>query len=182
MDERTNVNREAESAEFVSSEPSVAEWTTTEAQVTTPSDLEVRVERIFDAPLERVWQAHTDPALLTRWWGRGNKVDIERYEAEPGGRWRFVEHADDGDYGFSGTIQEIRPQERIQQTFEWDGMEGKPLTETGTFEDLGDGRTRVVSTSVYHSKEERDGMLDMGMLDGMKASYAALDRLLASGG
>jgi hypothetical protein len=47
------------------------------AIVITPSDREIRIERIFDAARDRVWRAHTDPKLLAQWWGRGNKLVIE---------------------------------------------------------------------------------------------------------
>ena len=66
------------------------------ATITTPTDREVRIERIFDAPVERVWQAFTDPKLVAQWWGRGNKLVIEKMEVERGGHWRYVEHSPDG--------------------------------------------------------------------------------------
>jgi uncharacterized protein YndB with AHSA1/START domain len=147
--------------------------------LTKPSDREIRVERIFNAPRERVWRAYTDPKLVAQWWGRGNKVVIERMEVERGGHWRFVEHADDGVHGFEGRIREVTPPSRIVQTFEYDGMPGYVAVITATFEDLGDGRTKVVSTSLFHTAEERDGMLNLGMEAGMNQSYAALDKLLA---
>jgi uncharacterized protein YndB with AHSA1/START domain len=73
----------------------------------------------------------------------------------------------------------VTPQERIVQTFEWDGMPGYVAVDTVTFEDLGVGRTRVVATSLFHTTEERDGMLSSGMEQGLSQSYVALDRLLA---
>ncbi|MFY3743357.1 SRPBCC family protein [Anaeromyxobacter sp. Red801] len=148
------------------------------AAVSTPTDREIRVERIFDAPRERVWRAFTDPALLAQWWGRGNKLVVERYELERGGHWRFVEHADDGVHGFEGRFREVTPPERLAMTFEWDGMPGYVAVETTVFEDLGDGRTRLVATTLFHTTEERDGMLS-AMGEGLDQSYAALDRLLA---
>jgi uncharacterized protein YndB with AHSA1/START domain len=60
------------------------------ATLTTPSDREVRIERVFDSPIERVWEALTEPNLVAQWWGRGNKLVIERMEVERGGHWRFV--------------------------------------------------------------------------------------------
>ena len=149
------------------------------AAVSTPADREIRIERIFNAPRERVWRAFTDPELLAQWWGRGNKLDIERDEVERGGHWRFVEHGPEGVSGFEGRYREVTPPERIVQTFEWDGMPGYVAINTATFEDLGDGRTRVVTTSLFHTTEERDGMLSSGMERGLNESYAALDRLLA---
>jgi uncharacterized protein YndB with AHSA1/START domain len=149
------------------------------AIVTTPGDRDIYIERIFNAPRERVWRAFTDPSLVAQWWGRGNKLVIERMEVERGGHWRFVEHGPDGVHGFEGRYREVVPPERVVQTFEWDGMPGYVCIETVTLEDLGDGRTRVVNTSLFHTKEERDGMLQSGMEQGLNESYGALDRLLA---
>jgi uncharacterized protein YndB with AHSA1/START domain len=117
---------------------------------------------------------------VAQWWGRGNKLVVERFEVERGGHWRFVEHTAEGAHGFEGRFREVTPPERIVQTFEWDGMPGYTVLETVLFEDLGDGRTRVVNTSLFFTTEERDGMLQSGMEDGLNESYAALDRLLAT--
>ncbi|WP_244238607.1 SRPBCC domain-containing protein [Corallococcus terminator] len=75
--------------------------------MTQPSDREVRTERIFNAPRERVWKAMTDPALVVQWWGRGNTRVIERMEVQRGGHWRYVEHAPDGQHGFEGRYREV---------------------------------------------------------------------------
>lgn len=148
--------------------------------MTTPSDREIRVERIFNAKRERVWQAMTKPELVAKWWGRGNKVVVERMDLERGGHWRFVEHSDHGTHGFEGRYSEIVPPERVVQTFEWDGMPGHVVLETVTLEDLGDGRTKLVNVSLFMTAADRDGMVSSGMEDGMAASYAALDQLLAA--
>jgi uncharacterized protein YndB with AHSA1/START domain len=150
------------------------------ATVTTPTDREIRIERIFDAPRDRVWRAYTDPQLVAQWWGRGNKLVVERMEVERGGHWRYVEHSADGVDGFEGRYREVTPPEAIVQTFEWDGMPGYVAVNTVTFEDLGDGRTRIVATSLFHTTEERDGMAGSGMEQGINQSYAALDRVLAT--
>jgi uncharacterized protein YndB with AHSA1/START domain len=155
------------------------EATAAPSKVTTPSDREIRIERIFDAPRARVWRAYTDPELVAQWWGRGNELVIERMEMERGGHWRFVEHGPDGAHGFEGRVREVTPPERIVQTFEWDGMPGYVVVNTVTLDDLGDGRTRVVTMSLFHTAEERDGMLSSGMEHGLNESYAALDRVLA---
>jgi uncharacterized protein YndB with AHSA1/START domain len=124
--------------------------------VSTPSDREIRTERAFDAPRERVWRAHIEPELLAKWWGRGNRLTIEKYEAKRGGHWRFIEHGPDGEHGFEGRFREVTPTIRIAQTFEWDGM---PL-------------------SLFFTKEERDGMMGSGMENGLGQSYDALEELL----
>jgi uncharacterized protein YndB with AHSA1/START domain len=150
------------------------------AKVTTPGDREVRIERIFNAPRDRVWRAFTDPKLVTQWWGRGNKLVVERMEVERGGHWRFVEHSPDGAHGFEGRFREVSPPERLSYTFEWDGMPGHVVVETVTLEDLGNGRTKVVTVGLFHTTEDRDGMMSSGMEEGLNQSYAALDRLLAT--
>jgi uncharacterized protein YndB with AHSA1/START domain len=148
------------------------------SKASTPSDREILVERIFDAPRDIVWAAFTRPELIAQWWGRGNKLDVERFEVERGGHWRFVEHGPEGDAGFEGRFREVSPPERLVQTFEWDGMPGYVSVDTAVFEDLGDGRTRIVTTTIFHTREERDGMLGAGMEQGLNQSYAALDKLL----
>jgi uncharacterized protein YndB with AHSA1/START domain len=150
------------------------------ATVTTPTDREIHIERMLDAPRERVFAAFTDPELIPEWWGpHGTTTTVDRMEVEAGGGWRFVIRNSDGsETGFRGTYREVSPPERIVQTFEWEGMPGYVSVETATFEDLGD-RTRVVTTSIFHTPEERDGMLASGMEKGMNETYARLDELLA---
>ena len=150
------------------------------AMVTTPTDREIHIERVFNAPRDRVWRAFTEPELVAQWWGRGNQLVIERLEVERGGHWRFVEHSAEGVHGFEGRFREVTPRERLVYTFEWDGMPGFVTVDNVTFEDLGDGRTNVVTNSIFHTAEERDGMLQFGMEQGLNQSYAALDRLLAT--
>jgi uncharacterized protein YndB with AHSA1/START domain len=155
---------------------------TMKAIVTTPAEREIRIERIFNAPRDRVWKAMTDPKLIAQWWGRGNKLVIEKFEVERGGHWRFVEHGPEGSHGFEGRFSEVTPPEKIVQTFEWDGMPGHVSLETIVLEDLGDGRTRIVNTSLFHTNEDRDGMIQSGMEGGLNESYEALDRVLAKMG
>jgi uncharacterized protein YndB with AHSA1/START domain len=103
-------------------------------------------------------------------------------DVRPGGAWRFVlREPDGGESAFHGTFREVVAPERIVQTFEWEGMPGHVSVETATYEDLG-GRTRLVTTSVFPTREERDGMLASGMEQGMRETYGRLDDLLARGG
>jgi len=152
---------------------------TSATTVTTPGDRGLHIERTLNAPRDRVWAAYTEPELLAQWWGRGNKLVIERMEVKRGGHWRFVEHAAEGSHGFEGRYREVTPKQRVVQTFEWDGMPGHVAVETMILEDLGDGRTRLISESLFHTAEERDGMLYSGMEQGRNQSYAALDKVLA---
>ena len=150
------------------------------ATITTPTDREIHIERVFDAPRDRVFAAFTDPALIPDWWGpRDTTTVVDQMDVRAGGSWRFViRDADGSETGFRGTYSEVTPPERIVQTFEWEGMPGHVSVETATFEDLGD-RTKIVTTSIFHTTEERDGMLGSGMERGMNETYARLDELLA---
>ena len=150
------------------------------AKVTTPTDRTIRIERVFGAPREQVWRAFTDPERVVRWWGRGNRLVVERMEVERGGHWRFVVHGPEGVHGFEGRFGEVSPPERVVQTFEWDGLPGHVALDELTLEELEGGRTRIVVTSTLHTPEDRDGMLAADMEQGLNESYAALDRLLAS--
>jgi uncharacterized protein YndB with AHSA1/START domain len=153
-----------------------------QTKIATPSDRVFTTERIFDAPRATVWRAYSEPELLAQWWGRGNKLVIEKFELERGGHWRFVEHINGEVHGFEGRFREVTPIERIVRSFEWDGMPAHVIIETLELQDLGDGRTRVLTTSQFHTQEERDGMMAAGMEGGLNESYAALDRLLATMG
>lgn len=152
--------------------------TAARATLTTPTEREIHVERVFNASRDRVWQAFTDPTLVAQWWGRGNTLVIERDEMERGGHWRYVEHSDGAQHGFEGRYREVTPKSRVVRTFEWDGMPGHVIVESMTLEDLGDGRTLLRTVSQFHTPEERDGMIGSGMEGGMNESFAALDRLL----
>jgi uncharacterized protein YndB with AHSA1/START domain len=151
------------------------------ATVTLPAEREIHIERTFEAPRERVFAAYTDPELIPRWWGpRETTTIVDEMEATAGGSWRFVaRNADGSETAFRGVYREVTPHERIVQTFEWEGMPGHVSVETAVFEDLGD-RTRVVSTSVFHTPEERDGMIESGMERGMNETFERLDELLAA--
>ncbi len=149
-------------------------------KVTTPTDRTIHIERVFDAPREQVFALFTDPELIPEWWGPyGTTAIVDEMDVRTGGRWRFVLRNSDGsESGFRGAYREVTPPERIVQTFEWEPMAGHVSVETAVFEDLGD-RTKVTTTSIFHTTEERDGMLNSGMEGGLNDTYARLDELLA---
>ncbi|HCT78512.1 MAG TPA: polyketide cyclase [Micromonosporaceae bacterium] len=146
--------------------------------VALPSDLEIVMTRVFDAPRALVFEAHSKCEHITQWWGqRANKLSCEM-DFRPGGGYRFVEHAPDGEqYAFHGEYREIAAPERLVQTFEFEGFPGKVVLETLTFEEQ-DGKTTVTSTAIYESKEDRDGMIASGMESGAAESYNRLAELL----
>ena len=147
------------------------------ATVTTPTEREIHVERIFDAPRDRVFELFTDPELIPEWWGpRGTTTIVDEMDVRNGGSWRYVTRNSDGsETAFRGTYREVSPPDRIVQTFEWEGMPGHVSVDTAVFEDLGE-RTKLVSSSIFHTTEERDGMLGSGMEDGHERDLPAFRR------
>lgn len=139
----------------------------------------VRITREFDAPPEKVFRAHVDPDLVARWLGpRGLEMTIDHYDCRTGGSYRYA-HADaDDEYHFYGSFHEVRPSERIVQTFTYEGFPDGVSLDTLTLEDLGDGRTRLVGTSLLDSFEGRDAMVASGMEVGIREGYERLDELL----
>ena len=107
-------------------------------------DRQIRAERVFNAPREKVYRAMTDPELIPQWWGRHkDTMTVEELDVRVGGRWRFVSESEDGRHGFSGVFRELEEPSRVVQTFEWDGMPGYISVDSAELEDLGDGRTRA---------------------------------------
>jgi uncharacterized protein YndB with AHSA1/START domain len=153
------------------------------ATVTTPTDREIHVEREFDAPRDRVFAAFTAPELISEWWGpRDGTTIVDQMDVRAGGAWRYVTRdAEGNENAFRGTFREVSPPERIVYTFEWEGLPGHVAIEAVEFEDLG-GRTKVITTTIFHTGEERDGMIASGMEVGMNETYARLDELLARQG
>ena len=140
----------------------------------------VRITREFDAPPEKVFRAHTDPELFARWIGpRGFDARIEHYDCRPGGSYRYLVSDANGEYGFRGCFHEVRPGELIVQTFTFEGMPDGVSLDRILFEDLGDGRTRLTSTSLVDSFEARDGFIASGMEVGVREGYERLDEILA---
>ncbi|WP_460461550.1 SRPBCC family protein [Angustibacter peucedani] len=139
--------------------------------------------REFDAPAERVYRAYVDPELAARWLGpKDTTMDLEHWDARTGGSWRYsAVRAGEEVARFYGSFHEMRPSERLVQTFTWEGFPDGVALETAVFEDLGDGRSRVTTTSLVDSMEGRDAILRSGMETGVVEGYEKLDALLADG-
>ena len=152
-----------------------------ETQIVSDPDVPlVRIVREFDAPPEKVFRAHVDPELFARWTGpKGMEIRIDRYDCRTGGSYRYVMSQDGEDYGFNGVFHEVRSNELIVQTFAFEGMPDDVALERLVLEDLGNGRTRLTSTSLVDSFEGRDGFVASGMEVGVNEGYAKLDELLA---
>lgn len=152
-------------------------------QVTAPSDREIVMTRVFDAPRQLVFDAHTKPDLVRRWLlgPPGWTMPVCEIDLRVGGRFRYVWRKDDGaEMGMGGVFREIVRPERIVHTelFDQDWTGGETVSTTRFTER--DDRTTLTITTLYSSKEARDGALKSGMTDGMEAGYARLDELLAA--
>lgn len=139
-------------------------------------------EREFDFPVEAVFEAHRDPEAIAQWLGpRGMTTTVDHYDFRTGGSYRYIHTGPDGvSYGFSGVFHTVRENEFAIQTFEFDGYPDVVSLEFLQFEDLGDGRCKLVGHAVYPTQEARDGMAQSGMEGGMTESYERLEELLGS--
>ncbi len=142
----------------------------------------IHIWRDFAGTPAQLFRAHTDRELFARWVGpAGHHAVIDRWDATDGGSFRFRGSDGGGDeQAFHGCFHTVRP-DRLVQTFTWEAMPDDVALETMTFEDLGDGRTRLHATSLCDSFEARDGWLRSGMEVGVNDGYAAIDRMLADG-
>ena len=141
----------------------------------------IRLTRDFAGTPAQLFRAHTDPELFARWVGPdGMTTTVDRWDASTGGSWRYVSARDGMEFGFHGCFHEVR-EDRIVQTFTWEGDPDGVALETLDFEDLGDGRTRLHTQSLCDSFESRDAWLRSGMETGLDQGYAKLDTLLANG-
>ena len=144
------------------------------------SDREVVMTRIFDAPRELVFKAHTDPDLIPQWWGlRNNTTIVEKMDVRPGGTWRFIQRdADGNEFAFNGEYREIIPPERLVNTFEYEGLPGHIILDTSIFEELSEDKTKLTAISLFETIQDRDGMLNSGMEGGSNESWDRLTELL----
>ena len=149
-------------------------------KVSTPSDLEIEMTRTFDAPRELVFEAHSTCEHLLRWWGRrGSTLSVCDLDFRPGGKWRIISHAPNGEFVFIGEYREVAPFDRFITTFGMENMFfGKTLVETHTFEEE-NGITHYKSVSNFDTIEDRDGMVASGMEKGMVHGFAVIDDILA---
>lgn len=149
--------------------------------VTTPSDREIRMTRLFDAPRHLVFEAMTKPEHVKRWWGclgTGYSVPVCEIDLRPGGRWRFVNRHPKGEAAFHGEYYEITPPRRLVFT---EIFEDFPDTVSVVTTDLADegGKTRMTATVRYPSKDVRDMVIASGMSTGAGISYDRLEDLVA---
>ena len=149
--------------------------------VTTPSDHEIRMTRLFDAPRHLVFEAMTKPEHVRRWWGclgDGYSVPVCEIDLRPGGRWRFVNRHPKGEAAFHGEYREITPPSRLVFTEIFEDFPDTVSVVTTEFADE-NGKTRMTATVQYPSKDVRDMVMASGMSTGAGISYDRLEDLVA---
>jgi uncharacterized protein YndB with AHSA1/START domain len=146
-----------------------------------PSVPIIHIRRDFAATPAQLLRAHTDPELFAQWIGpEAMTTRIDYWDARTGGSWRYLSYSNGQDHAFRGTFHTV-DENRIVQTFTWEGLPDDVSLETMTFDDLGDGTTRMHITSLCESFDARDGWLSSGMESGVNEGYAKIDALLAAG-
>jgi uncharacterized protein YndB with AHSA1/START domain len=136
-----------------------------ETTVTTPNELEIRVERVFDAPREHVFSVYTDPELIPEWWG--NNTVVEEMDVRAGGAYRF--RTDRG--VIEGEFHEVDPPALLVQTFQ-------NHVQTLEFQELGE-QTKLTQTMRFESTEQRDMTMQYGVEAGARSGFARIDAVLA---
>lgn len=153
-------------------------------RVTTPSDLEVRIERDFDAPRQLVFDAFTKPELVRRWLlgPSGWTMPVCEIDLREGGKYRYVWSKQNvREMGVGGEFREVRAPERLVATEKFDDAwyPGEAVNTT-VFEEIAGGGTRTAITVRYESTEARDIASRSGMETGMIAGYNRLEEILAT--
>ncbi len=148
-----------------------------------PGKQELFIIREFEAPRELVFKAHTDPEIYIKWVGpRDLTMTIKKWDCRDGGSYHFTHQRGGHKYAFFGVNHEVLEPERIIGTFEFDGLpeRGHVILGITQFEDLPDGRSKLVHQSVFRSVADRDGMIASGMERGVNDGYEKLDEILAN--
>ena len=151
--------------------------TVSDLAITMPSERELTITRVFDAPRTQVWEAYTSPEHLPHWMlgPPGWIMPVCEIDLRPGGKWRWAwRHSDGQEMEMRGVYKEVVPPERMVSTESWGG-DWPETTNAVTFTEE-DGRTTLAITILYPSKEAREAAMKTGMTKGMNMSY---DRLAA---
>jgi uncharacterized protein YndB with AHSA1/START domain len=150
--------------------------------VTTPSDREIRLTRLFDAPRTLVFEAMSKPEHIKRWWGclgEGYSVPVCEVDLRPGGKWRFVNSTPHGEVAFYGVYREIAAPERMVFTEIFEQFPDTESIVTAVFTEE-NGKTRLTVTALYPSLDVRDTVIKSGMARGAAISYDRLEDVVAA--
>jgi uncharacterized protein YndB with AHSA1/START domain len=150
------------------------------AVVTLPSDREIRIERVFDAPAHLVFKAWTTPEYVRRWWGDPDApVVLCDIDLRPGGAWRYVtRNADGSEFGWHGVYSVVDAPHHLATTEVFEGFPDAEAQNTLTFDER-DGVTTMTVIVLHQTKEYRDGHVNSGMEGGMQLALNRFDAVLA---
>jgi len=150
--------------------------------VSTPSDREIRMTRLFDAPRHLVFEAMSKPEHIRRWWGQlgeGYSVPVCEVDLRPGGKWRFVNRHPKGEVEFYGVYREIVPPERVVFTEIFAPFPDAESVVTSVLSEE-NGKTRLIVNVQYPSLEVRDMVMKSGMARGAAVSYDRLEEVASA--
>jgi uncharacterized protein YndB with AHSA1/START domain len=160
----------------------MSEANTRSLNVTLPSDLEIRMTRVFDAPRQMVFDAFTKPELIKQWFGRrGDTLPVCEVDFRVGGSYRYVfALREGGEMAMHGEYLEIAPPERLVNTEIFDEFADMGAGINTMVLEERDGITTMTMTSRYDSREARDAVIDSGMEGGANETFDRLAELLGS--
>jgi uncharacterized protein YndB with AHSA1/START domain len=150
-------------------------------ELSLPSDTEILLTRVVNAPRDLVFKVYTDPKAVPQFWGpRKYTTRVDKMDVRPGGMWRYIQLGEDGvEHAFHGEYQEVNAPEKLVATFIYEPMPEHVATEHMTFEDQGE-KTRIVDLMSFSSKEARDGMVQSGMESGSAELFDRFEELVIS--
>lgn len=139
-----------------------------------PAKPTIVMTRVFDAPRRLVWEAMTRPEHLKRWYGPPENESSYEVDLRPGGSHRFANKSQWAEFVSTGVYREVTPPERLVYTFGSAQLPFQETVVTTTLEEKG-GKTKMTTTTVFASIEERDSYVKMPYAT--KGNTASLDRL-----
>lgn len=139
------------------------------------------IERMFDAPREKVFRVFSNPETVARWWSPFGTTRVEHYDPQAGGRWRIADLMSEQEpIVFFGYFHDVTFPERIVQTSEFANLpeRGHVVLDRYEFRPLEGGRTLMVLTESFLTAEDRDAALESGMEPGIVQQHVNIDELL----
>ena len=149
------------------------------AVVTLPTDTQIQITRVFDAPAAIVFEAWTTPELVRRWWGSDDHpLTVCDIDLRVGGDWRYAMTMNGAELGWHGTYRAITAPHRLVSTEVFEGYPDGEAVNTLTLDEA-DGTTTLTVVVQHQTKENRDGHIASGMEAGMQRTLDQLDSLTA---
>ena len=144
------------------------------------NELSVVMDRVFDATPEQIFKIISDPKLIPQWWGpKQFTTRVDKMDFRVGGEWRFIHQGNGQEFAFHGVYKEIVPNEKVSDTFNFEGFPGDhEMVETMTLESLEGNKTKMTTTSVYKNIQDLEGMVNGGMEGGAKETWERLAELV----